>query len=39
MSGFDFDEEIDRRAVPVLKPHLIVLGPDEKDLFPPSVDG
>lgn len=34
---FDFDEEIDRREVPALKPHQIVLGADGADLFPAGV--
>ena len=34
---FDFDEEIDRREVPALKPHRIVLGADGADLFPAGV--
>lgn len=34
---FDFAEEIDRREVPALKPHRIVLGPDGMDLFPAGV--
>ena len=34
---FDFDEEIDRREVPALKPHRIVLGADGVDLFPAGV--
>ena len=34
---FDFDEEIDRRVVPALKPHRIVLGADGTDLFPAGV--
>lgn len=33
MSGFDFDTPIDRRAVPALKTHRIVLGDDGMDLF------
>ena len=39
MSGaaFDFDEEIDRRAVPALKWHSVVLGEDGEDLFPAGV--
>ena len=36
-AGFDFDEEIDRREVPALKPHSIVLGADGTDLFPAGV--
>ena len=35
--GFDFDEEIDRRQVPALKPHRIVLGEDGEHLFPAGV--
>lgn len=31
--GFDFDEEIDRRAVPALKVHPMVLGQGGEDLF------
>ncbi len=34
---FDFDEEIDRRAVPALKVHPMVLGKDGLDLFPAGV--
>ncbi len=34
---FDFDEEIDRREVPALKPHRIVLGTDGEHLFPAGV--
>ena len=34
---FDFDEVIDRREVPALKVHLMVLGADEMDLFPAGV--
>lgn len=34
---FNFDEEIDRREVPALKPHRIVLGTDGMDLFPAGV--
>lgn len=37
MPEFDFDEEIDRRAVPALKHHRIVLGADGMDLFPAGV--
>ncbi|NNJ73936.1 MAG: putative C-S lyase [Anderseniella sp.] len=37
MSDFNFDEEIDRRAVPALKMHPTVLGGDGKDLFPAGV--
>lgn len=33
----NFDEIIDRRAVPALKPHRIVLGDDGMDLFPAGV--
>ncbi len=36
-SNFDFDEEIDRREVPALKPHRIVLGADGEHLFPAGV--
>ena len=36
-SVFDFDEEIDRRAVPALKTHPIVLGADGGHLFPAGV--
>lgn len=36
-SVFDFDEEIDRREVPALKPHRIVLGTDGEHLFPAGV--
>ena len=35
--SFDFDREIDRREVPALKVHPMVLGPDGKDLFPAGV--
>ena len=35
--GFNFDEEIDRREVPALKPHPMVLGAEGADLFPASV--
>lgn len=35
--SFSFDEEIDRREVPALKPHRIVLGDDGMDLFPAGV--
>jgi len=35
--AFNFDEEIDRREVPALKPHTIVLGADGADLFPAGV--
>jgi cystathionine beta-lyase len=34
---FDFDEDIDRRAVPALKVHPMVLGQDGADLFPAGV--
>jgi len=34
---FDLDEEIDRRAVPALKTHRIVLGADGAHLFPGGV--
>lgn len=34
---FDFDEEIDRRAVPALKSHPMVLGADGAGLFPAGV--
>jgi cystathionine beta-lyase len=37
MPEFDFDEEIDRRAVPALKHHRLVLGADGMDLFPAGV--
>jgi cystathionine beta-lyase len=37
MTGFDFDEAIDRRAVPALKHHPIVLGPDGAGLFAAGV--
>ncbi len=37
MAEFDFDEEIDRRVVPALKHHRIVLGSDGLDLFPAGV--
>ena len=36
-TSFNFDEEIDRRAVPALKPHPIVLGEDGEGLFPAGV--
>jgi len=36
-SVFNFDEEIDRREVPALKSHPIVLGKDGIDLFPAGV--
>ena len=35
--AFDFDEEIDRRQVPALKWHRMVLGEDGADLFPAGV--
>jgi len=34
---FNFDEEIDRREVPALKPHRLVLDADGIDLFPAGV--
>lgn len=34
---YDFDEEVDRREVPALKPHRIVLGADGDHLFPAGV--
>lgn len=37
MTAFDFDEEIDRREVPALKPHRVVLGADGMDLFAAGV--
>lgn len=37
MAEFRLDEEIDRRAVPALKTHPVVLGPDGKDLFAAGV--
>ena len=37
MVDFDFDEVIDRREVPALKHHKIVLGEDGMDLFPSGV--
>ena len=37
MVEFDFDEVIDRREVPALKHHKIVLGEDGMDLFPAGV--
>ena len=37
MTAFDFDEEIDRRAVPALKHHRRVLGADGMGLFPGGV--
>ncbi|MCC0036707.1 MAG: putative C-S lyase [Hoeflea sp.] len=36
-SGFDFDEEVDRREVPALKPHPMVLGKDGQHLFAAGV--
>ena len=36
-SVFDFDEAIDRRVVPALKTHRLVLGHDGGDLFPGGV--
>ena len=36
-AAFDFDEEIDRREVPALKPHRIVLGAGHEHLFPAGV--
>jgi len=36
-SRFDFDEEIDRREVPALKWHPMVLGADGEGLFPAGV--
>ena len=36
-AGFNFDEEIDRREVPALKWHKMVLGADGDDLFPAGV--
>jgi hypothetical protein len=36
-SAFNFDEEIDRRAVPALKAHTIVLGRGGEHLFPNPV--
>jgi len=33
MSEFNFDTEIDRREVPALKVHKMVLGADGMDLF------
>ncbi|MGV6849093.1 MAG: MalY/PatB family protein [Marinibacterium sp.] len=36
-AAFNFDEEIDRREVPALKPHRIVLGAEGMDLFPAGV--
>lgn len=35
--SLDLDEEIDRRAVPALKTHRIVLGADGAHLFPAGV--
>lgn len=35
--GFDFDEVIDRRAVPTLKVHRMVLGDGNEDLFAAGV--
>lgn len=37
MAEYDFDEEINRRAVPALKHHTVVLGADGMDLFPAGV--
>ncbi len=37
MAEFDFDEVIDRRVVPALKHHPLVLGADGMDLFPAGV--
>ena len=37
MTDFGFDTEIDRRQVPALKVHPIVLGPDSADLFAAGV--
>ena len=37
MPDFDFDEVIDRREVPALKHHRMVLGADGMDLFPAGV--
>ena len=37
MAKFNFDEDIDRRAVPALKWHKMVLGADGDDLFPAGV--
>lgn len=37
MPEFDFDKEIDRRAVPALKVHKMVLGADGMDLFAAGV--
>lgn len=36
-AGFNFDEEVDRRAVPALKWHKMVLGADGAGLFPAGV--
>ena len=36
-SAFDFDEDIDRRRVPALKTHRVVLGDDGGDLFAAGV--
>ena len=36
-ADFDFDEEIDRRQVPALKQHRMVLGADAAHLFPAGV--
>ena len=36
-AAFDFDEEIDRREVPALKPHRSVLGAGREQLFPAGV--
>ena len=37
MTDYDFDAVIDRRAVPALKHHRIVLGADGMDLFAAGV--
>lgn len=37
MSEFDFDQQVNRRDVPALKTHRIVLGEDGDDLFPGGV--
>lgn len=37
MTDYEFDEAIDRRAVPALKHHPMVLGADGKALFPAGV--
>jgi cysteine-S-conjugate beta-lyase len=37
VTGFDFDTVINRRAVPALKHHRMVLGADGMDLFPGGV--